>query len=61
MDGALIGFAGCVPELITAAWKVFKDPANHTLKEAQDASNNIYPISQAIYGGGQLPAKPMPV
>ncbi|WP_302121900.1 dihydrodipicolinate synthase family protein [Acidaminococcus fermentans] len=53
MDGALIGFAGCVPELITKAWDVFKDPAHHTLKEAQDASNAIYPISQAIYGGGQ--------
>ena len=53
MDGALIGFAGCVPELITAAWDVFKHPDQHTLKEAQEASNRIYPISQAIYGGGQ--------
>jgi len=53
MDGALIGFAGCVPELITEAWDVFKNPQEHTLKEAQDASNRIYPISQAIYGGGQ--------
>lgn len=53
MDGALIGFAGCVPELITKAWDVFKNPEKHTLKEAQDASNRIYPISQAIYGGGQ--------
>lgn len=53
MDGALIGFAGCVPGLICKAWDVFKDPAHHTLKEAQDASNAIYPISQAIYGGGQ--------
>ena len=53
MDGALIGFAGCVPELITAAWDVFRHPDQHTLKEAQEASNRIYPISQAIYGGGQ--------
>lgn len=53
MDGALIGFAGCVPELIIKAWDVFKNPEKHTLKEAQDASNRIYPISQAIYGGGQ--------
>lgn len=53
MDGALIGFAGCVPELITAAWDVFRHPDQYTLKEAQEASNRIYPISQAIYGGGQ--------
>ena len=53
MDGALIGFAGCVPELITGAWDVFSHPDKHTLKEAQEWSNKIYPISQAIYGGGQ--------
>ena len=53
MDGALIGFAGCVPELICPAWDVFKDPEHHTLAEAQDWSNRIYHISQAIYGGGQ--------
>lgn len=53
MDGALIGFAGCVPELICPAWDVFKNPDKHTLKEAQDWSNRIYSISQAIYGGGQ--------
>lgn len=53
MDGALIGFAGCVPELITTAWDIFKNPDKHSLKEAQDASDKIYPISQAIYGGGQ--------
>ena len=53
MDGALIGFAGCVPELITGAWDVFSHPENHTLKEAQEWSDRIYPISQAIYGGGQ--------
>ena len=53
MDGALIGFAGCVPELICPAWEVFRNPDQHTLKEAQDWSNRIYHISQAIYGGGQ--------
>lgn len=53
MDGALIGFAGCVPELICPAWDVFKHPDQHTLKAAQDWSNRIYHISQAIYGGGQ--------
>lgn len=53
VDGALIGFAGCVPEIICEAWDIFKNPEKHTLKEAQDASDKIYPISQAIYGGGQ--------
>jgi len=53
MDGALIGFAGCVPELICPAWEVFRNPEKHTLKEAQDWSDRIYHISQAIYGGGQ--------
>lgn len=53
MDGALIGFAGCVPELICPAWDVFSHPDKHTLKEAQDWSDRIYHISQAIYGGGQ--------
>ncbi len=53
MDGALIGFAGCVPELICPAWEVFSNPEKHTLKEAQEWSNRISPISQAIYGGGQ--------
>lgn len=53
MDGALIGFAGCVPELITGAWEVFSHSEKHTLKEVQEWSDRIYPISQAIYGGGQ--------
>lgn len=53
MDGALIGFAGCVPELICPAWEVYKNPADHTLQEAMEWSNRIYHISQAIYGGGQ--------
>ena len=53
MDGALIGFAGCVPELICPAREVFANPDKHTLKQAQDRSDRIYHISQAIYGGGQ--------
>ena len=32
---------------------LFRNPDKHTLKEAQDWSNRIYHISQAIYGGGQ--------
>ena len=42
-----------MPELICGAWEVFRNPDKHTLKEAQDWSNRIYHISQAIYGGGQ--------
>ena len=38
MDGALIGFAGCVPEIICPAREVFANPDKHTLKEAQDWS-----------------------
>ena len=53
MDGTLIGFAGCVPEIICPAREVFANPEKHTLKEAQDWSDRIYHISQAIYGGGQ--------
>lgn len=53
MDGALIGFAGCVPEIICPAREVFANPDKHTLKEAQDWSDRIFHISQAIYGGGQ--------
>ena len=48
MDGALIGFAGCVPEIICPAREVFANPDKHTLKEAQDWSDRIYHISQAI-------------
>ena len=32
MDGALIGFAGCVPEIICPAREVFANPDKHTFK-----------------------------
>lgn len=51
MDGALIGFAGCVPEIICKAWKDFKNDA--PISVIRDDSDRIYHISQAIYGGGQ--------
>lgn len=38
---------------IYIVYYIFKNPDKHTLKEAQDWSNRIYYISQAIYGGGQ--------
>ncbi|NDL66798.1 dihydrodipicolinate synthase family protein [Anaerotalea alkaliphila] len=50
MDGALIGFAGCIPELITEAWKAMKAG---DFKEIRRYDDLIYPISFAIYGGGQ--------
>lgn len=50
MDGALIGFAGCVPELITAAWKAVKE---QDYAKCREYAEKLYPISQAIYGGGQ--------
>ena len=51
MDGALIGFAGCVPEIICDAWKDFK--SNARIDTLRDHSDRIYHIAQAIYGGGQ--------
>ncbi|MGX7235348.1 dihydrodipicolinate synthase family protein [Enterococcus italicus] len=51
MDGALIGFAGCVPEIICDAWKDYK--ANAPINTLREHSDRIYHISQAIYGGGQ--------
>lgn len=50
MDGALIGFAGCIPELITEAWKAMKAGDFKNIRKYDDL---IYPISQAIYGIGQ--------
>ena len=47
------GVAGGGQEWSGREWYGLKKPAKHTLKEAQDWSNRIYPISQAIYGGGQ--------
>lgn len=51
MDGALIGFAGCVPEIICDAWKAYKN--NAPINTIQEHADRIYHISQAIYGGGQ--------
>lgn len=50
MDGALIGFAACIPELITEAFKAYKAGDFAKIKEFDD---KIFPISKAIYGGGQ--------
>lgn len=50
MDGALIGFAGCIPELISEGWKAMKAGDFHKIRKYDDL---IFPISKAIYGGGQ--------
>lgn len=50
MDGAIIGFAAVIPELITKAWKVYE---TGTMKDIRKMDDLIYPMSQAIYGGGQ--------
>ena len=50
VDGALIGFAGCIPELITEAWKSIK--AGDYAK-ALELDKYIAPMSEAIYGVGQ--------
>lgn len=50
MDGAILGFAGCVPELIIGVIEAFK---NNDLKTAREYADKIFPISRAIYGSGQ--------
>lgn len=50
MDGAILGFAGCIPELITKAFKTYR---NGTCKELHDIDDKIFPVERAIYRGGQ--------
>ena len=50
VDGALIGFAGCIPELICDAWKAVKNDEFQKTRQLQDA---IFPMAEAIYGIGQ--------
>lgn len=61
MDGALIGFAGCVPELITGAWEVFSHSENtlsRKLRNGLIASTRFPKLSMAA---ASLPVKLMPV
>ena len=49
-----ISLITCHDETLCVSWfPGMENPDKHTLKEAQDWSNRIYHISQAIYGGGQ--------
>ncbi|MGI5898915.1 MAG: dihydrodipicolinate synthase family protein [Christensenellales bacterium] len=50
VDGALIGFAGCIPELITQAWKALKAGDFAATRKFEE---KIAPMSEAIYGVGQ--------
>jgi 4-hydroxy-tetrahydrodipicolinate synthase len=50
VDGALIGFAGCIPELICEAWKAVN--ANDFVRTRQ-LQDSIFPMAEAIYGIGQ--------
>lgn len=50
MDGAILGFAGCIPELITKAFKVAR---TGTCTELHAVDDWIFPVERAIYRGGQ--------
>lgn len=50
MDGAVLGFAGIVPELITGVFKAYRSRDFNKFMEYYD---RIEPISQGIYGSGQ--------
>jgi 4-hydroxy-tetrahydrodipicolinate synthase len=50
VDGALIGFGGCIPDVITEAWRALRqgDFAKTRILQEQ-----IFPMAEAIYGIGQ--------
>ena len=50
VDGALVGFAGCIPDVINNAWKAVK-AGNY--KEIRKYDDIIAPLSEAIYGVDQ--------
>jgi len=50
VDGALIGFGGCIPEAITEAWRAMKEVDFAKTRELQE---QIFPMAEAIYGIGQ--------
>jgi len=47
---ALIGFAGCIPELITEAWRAVKAG---DFAETRRLQEKIFPMAECIYGIGQ--------
>lgn len=50
VDGALIGFAGCIPELLIEGWNAMKA---QDMAACRAHEEKIAPMSQAIYGVGQ--------
>lgn len=50
LDGALLGFSGCVPELITPLFKAIQ---NEDLKEAKKINKKLFAAAQGIYGIGE--------
>ncbi len=50
VDGALVGFAGCIPELLADAWQAVLDGDFAKTRRLQD---KIFPMADAIYGIGQ--------
>jgi len=50
VDGALIGLASCIPELITGVWKAVKENKFRYTRKLQD---QIFPITEAVYGIGE--------
>jgi 4-hydroxy-tetrahydrodipicolinate synthase len=50
VDGALVGFAALIPELITEAWKAIQ--ANDFLK-TRELQSKIFPLTMAVYQVGQ--------
>ena len=50
VDGALVGFASFVPEMITALYKAVQEG---DLKTAQAIQSQIFPLKNAVYGSGE--------
>lgn len=50
VDGALVGFGGLIPELITEVWKAVQ--ANDFVK-TRKLQSKIFPLTQAVYQIGQ--------
>ncbi len=50
VDGALVGFASFIPEMITRLWRLVQEG---NLKEAMAVQLRINPLKDAVYGSGE--------
>jgi len=50
VDGALVGFASFIPEMITALYKAVQ---KGDLREAQSIQSKIFPLKTVVYGQGE--------